>query len=337
MRRIARTSCTSRTDGSCRASPSPPWTPASPVLWTHVDFLWTCRGGKLLDARAHPCGAKPGAACASCYDDIDAERALVRQVREELVGAMARGVSLHHAPCPFMAEHVVGAGAPRDRVLTAPYGVPASMRAVEKTPSADGRLRLGFIGRWNRIKGLSVLLGAIERLGESAPVALTLYGEREVWNTDTYAMEIEARARRLANVRVAGRLDPSRLADAHRELDALVVPSVWAENSPVTILEALALGTPVVCSDEAGMTNLIRDGANGLVFSSGDAQALAEKLEILARDGDLRTHLRAGARCVRTVEEGRGGIRARILTGAAAGRSLEGEHAPARPAAALRG
>jgi len=62
-------------------------------------------------------------------------------------------------------------------------------------------------------------------------------------------------------------------------LDLLVVPSTWWENSPLTVLEALAAGVPVVGSRTGGLPELIEDGRTGLLVTPGDAAALRTALE----------------------------------------------------------
>jgi glycosyltransferase involved in cell wall biosynthesis len=63
---------------------------------------------------------------------------------------------------------------------------------------------------------------------------------------------------------------------------AVVVPSLWYENQPFSILEAFATGKPVISSDLGGMTELVRDGERGLLVPPGDVQRLAEAMQRMA-------------------------------------------------------
>ena len=67
-------------------------------------------------------------------------------------------------------------------------------------------------------------------------------------------------------------------------IDAVLVPSIWWENSPVVIQEARRNRRPVICSDIGGMAEKVRDGIDGLHFPVGDAAALADLLAGLAAD-----------------------------------------------------
>jgi glycosyltransferase involved in cell wall biosynthesis len=272
-----------------------------PVVGTHVDYLWTCRDSHLLKKDHEACGVSPDVDCRGCNTDLtDTQWPLAHRFRREQFALLAQGYAFHHCPCPLLGEHIRSLGADPRKVEVWPYGIPPRAR-VSKTTSDV--LRLGFIGRWNRMKGIHVLLEAMEMIGADARVRLTLYGEQEVWNNDTYGAEQAERAKRLANVHIAGRFNQQELAEVHREIDVLVTPSIWPENSPVSMLEALALGTPCLCADGAGMTNLVEPETNGLVFRSRDARDLAEKIKQLAAAPELVRKLQAGAKLLRTIEE----------------------------------
>ncbi|MCZ7625573.1 MAG: glycosyltransferase [Candidatus Methylomirabilis sp.] len=73
-----------------------------------------------------------------------------------------------------------------------------------------------------------------------------------------------------------------------------MVPSIWCENSPLTIQEAFLAGIPVVTSDIGGMAELVQDGVNGLLFKVGDPQDLQRVLRRLIAHRGLVEHLREG-------------------------------------------
>lgn len=71
----------------------------------------------------------------------------------------------------------------------------------------------------------------------------------------------------------------------------VVVPSEWYENYPMSVLEAMACGTPVIGAAIGGIPEIVADGKNGLLFPSGDAEALATKIEYLLDHPDLAIHM----------------------------------------------
>jgi glycosyltransferase involved in cell wall biosynthesis len=274
-----------------------------PVVGTHVDFLWTCKDSHLLLPGKEPCTGSSDD-CRNCFPDIpDKDWPWARDNRARLMRLLARGYSRHHCPCELMARHIRAAGAPADSISVFPYGVPDKLACAAEPKAPSSQLRLGFVGRWNRIKGLDVLLAAMKSLANRPNVHLCLYGEQESWSQDSYGQEIAALATRLPNVTVRGRFNPASIADIHKGMDCLVTPSIWPENSPVSILEALALGTPVICADGEGMTNIVRDGHNGLVFRSRDSTHLADRIRSIADAPDLLHRLQANARCLRTIAD----------------------------------
>lgn len=275
-----------------------------PVLATHVDFLWTCRESHRLQFDQSLCDPQTDADCRECYDDLtDSQWELTMAYRKTLGALLTKGYSFHHCPSPVMAEQITRLGADPEKINVWPYGVPDDLKSRRpvKTPSVN--LRLGFIGRWNRIKGIDVLLDAMDLIDKNLPVELYLYGEREVWNKDEYGTREINRARKLPNVTIKGRFMPDQLVEIHSEIDCLVMPSIWPENSPLAILESLALGTPVICSDGEGMTHLINKGQNGFIFQNRNEKELAAIIMNLVGNPDQLRHLQSEAWGLGTISD----------------------------------
>ena len=100
-----------------------------------------------------------------------------------------------------------------------------------------------------------------------------------------------------------GSLDRKGIPEAYKNLDVLVTPSTWYENSPITMSEALACGCPVICSDTAGMTDLVEDGVNGLTFPVGDSAGLASCIRRLFDEPGLLGKLRSQMKPIETTLE----------------------------------
>ncbi len=91
-----------------------------------------------------------------------------------------------------------------------------------------------------------------------------------------------------------GRYQHAELATLISEVDWIVVPSVWWENSPLVIQEAFHFQRPVICSDIGGMAEKVDDGVNGLHFRAGDPVSLARTLRRAADEPRLWEQLREG-------------------------------------------
>jgi len=86
-------------------------------------------------------------------------------------------------------------------------------------------------------------------------------------------------------------LEQKELTELIKNANMTVVPSIWYENMPNSILESFKLGTPVIASKIGSIPELIEHGVNGLLFEPGDHQDLAINLNKLLEDGDLANRL----------------------------------------------
>jgi glycosyltransferase involved in cell wall biosynthesis len=125
---------------------------------------------------------------------------------------------------------------------------------------------------------------------EKAPLlfaeAARLAGLRAIFVGDgPQAAELKAR---YPDASILGWKSPAEVAHLLRNARALVFPSVWYEGQPLTVLEALALGTPVIVSDVCAGRESIEDGVNGRWFRSNDAASLATAMLELADDATAR-------------------------------------------------
>ncbi len=84
------------------------------------------------------------------------------------------------------------------------------------------------------------------------------------------------------------------MLELFRAADASLLSSSW-ENFPHTVVEALAVGTPVIATRTGGVAEVVHDGENGLVVEPGDVDALTEAIERFFADAELQARLRANA------------------------------------------
>ena len=101
-------------------------------------------------------------------------------------------------------------------------------------------------------------------------------------------------------MRFRGRFLRDGLAHVYGQIDVLVVPSIWDENSPLVVHEAFAAGIPVVASNVGGLCEVIADGIDGLLLPAGEPAALAAAIARLVEDPALVERLRTGIRPVRS-------------------------------------
>jgi glycosyltransferase involved in cell wall biosynthesis len=162
------------------------------------------------------------------------------------------------------------------------------------TPVPDRR-RLVSIGRLAEQKGQLVLVEAAAKLArEGADFELVLIGDGPMRQSIEAAIAQHGIGK---HVRLAGWMDSASIRRELLESRALVMPS-FAEGLPVVIMEALALGRPVITTAIAGIPELVRDGANGWLVPAGSSSALSEAMrQVLAADTkELDKMGEAGAR-----------------------------------------
>lgn len=199
-----------------------------------------------------------------------------------------------HVVCPssFLAELVVGWGVPEERVTVLPNPAPP---VPELPPREEMQARLGlprplfvFAGRLTAQKSLGLALRAVAAI-EGA--TLLVVGD----GPDRDELERTARDLGLAErARFLGAQPRERVLEHFRAADAAVLSSSW-ENFPHTVVEALAVGAPVVATAVGGVPEAVEDGVNGLLVPPGDERAFEAALRRVADDDALRARLAAAA------------------------------------------
>jgi len=222
--------------------------------------------------------------------------------RHDLVLDAYAACDLRISPSRFLRSKLLESGRfDPDRFLYSDNGMRTDhIEALAKRPDPQGRIRFGFVGSLVWYKGGETMVRAVAELDESEAVLL-VFGDFKP-DEDEHHAELEALAPP-GKVEFRGRFDNSRLSEVYAEIDVLIVPSVWFENSPITIHEAFLTGTPVLASDIGGMAEFVRDGVDGLHFSVGDASDLARKMGRFVDDPSLLAELSRDWMRVKTLAE----------------------------------
>jgi len=156
---------------------------------------------------------------------------------------------------------------------------------------ASDRFAVGWVGRMTAVKRTDDVLESFRLLrGRGVEATLCLVGD------GPDRPELERRAHELGLMRDTLFLGYQEdVAPLYAAFDALILPS-GNEGTPVSVIEALAAGTPVVATRVGGVPDVVRDGEDGYLVDAGAADELAERLERLARDPELRERLGAAGR-----------------------------------------
>jgi glycosyltransferase involved in cell wall biosynthesis len=218
--------------------------------------------------------------------------AFFRQVERTL----ARLSDVLVAVSPEVRDELVALGvAPQEKFAVIRLGIPLVERLGDPTADLDYRrlygiprdaFVVGWVGRMTGVKDtastLEILRATRER-GVEAVLCLVGDGpERD---------DLEQAARDLGIARSCFFVGYQEdVAGYYRLFDAFLLPSV-TEGTPVSAIEALASGTPVVANRVGGVPDVVRDGLDGFLVEPGDVEAAAERLATLAGDPALRARL----------------------------------------------
>jgi glycosyltransferase involved in cell wall biosynthesis len=184
------------------------------------------------------------------------------------------------APSRFMRDAVVRRFG-EDKVVHIPNGIDVS----RIDPSDEDEGYVLFLGRLSKEKGVETLLRA--HALDNATWHLVVAGTGPL---------LDQLRTRYPLAEFAGHLSGDALKARIRGASLVVVPSEWHENSPISILEAMAYAKPVVASRIGGVPELIRDGTTGLLFEPKDTRTLSSHIKVLLGDAELRVRLGREAR-----------------------------------------
>ncbi len=184
-------------------------------------------------------------------------------------------VDLFVAPSPSIASEFERLGIERSKIRVSNYGfVP-----MHRRPSNPrrGPLRIGYAGTLVWHKGLHVLLEAVRHL-RTGTFELNVFGSLDT--SPDYCHQLLVLAAGLP-VRFMGAFERERTAEVYAQMDVLVVPSLWLENSPLVIHEAFMAGVPVVGARIGGIPDLVKDGEYGLLYDPASPAELTAALQNL--------------------------------------------------------
>jgi colanic acid/amylovoran biosynthesis glycosyltransferase len=222
---------------------------------------------------------------------------LVPRVYARRLAALQREAALFVCVSEFVRDRLLARGFPAEKLEVIHQGVEAQATAPAEPEAAADRYVL-FVGRFVEKKGVSHLIEAMRLLESRGDTTrLVLIGDGPL------GQQLRDEARGLKRVTFLGWLPNAEVRRRMRGAVALCVPSVTAregdsEGLPTVIFEAMAEGVPVVGSQHAGIAEAVEHDRTGLIVPEGNPPALADALERLIGDQELRRRLGAAARVV---------------------------------------
>lgn len=308
-----------------------------PTVFTATDFWLICPDSQLLRWNSTLCdGPNNIADCLRCYTHLSKRawkyRGLMKSLPDKVLKRLVKAsvqlgsksiwqfrvlkaanfraewnrkifnsVGVFIAPSKFLESMFLQNGLTNPNRVHIPFGVrtPLLQSSCQKTHCPD--LRFGFIGTVSKHKGLHILIEAFKGLEKSEPVKLKVYGNLEF--DPPYGRKIRRQAADDPRIEFAGTFPHEKMSEVLRDIDVLIVPSTWYENTPLVIYAALAMETPVICTNLGGMAEVVEHGKNGLTFEVGNVQALRARMENLLKDRQWLARLRPDRSKIHTIQD----------------------------------
>jgi glycosyltransferase involved in cell wall biosynthesis len=287
-----------------------------PIVVSLTDYWWLCHRINLIRTNGERCDGPAAVECARCANELYRRFRLPANAVPPLanalwslageVPALAGPLGVHDqaeqlrmkitalnradaliAPSHFLAQTYIRHGGNPARIKIWRQGVNMSLCPL-RTSSSE--LRFRYFGQIKHHKGVHTLIKAWGQLGGLHARNLRLYGSDR--GEESYGARLREQSHRLSNLSWCQPVSHAEVWQTLAQTDVLVIPSRWNENSPNVILEAQAMGVPVIGTNLGGIAELVRHGENGLLFAPDDADDLATQMQRLLDEPGLLASLR---------------------------------------------
>lgn len=244
-----------------------------PYIMTLTDYWMKCTFGISLDSQGNR--ARTFNDCKKWCCKRFGEKFLndrIEQARKILHDA--HGV---YSPSQFLADIFMGAYT--DTVVdVVPHGIDQSnLTKSDKQYTTDSSITFFYGGGIQFHKGIQVLVEAFTQT-TAQNIKLVVYGS----GSQKYMKMLEDLACVDTRVEIKGVFDAEEVSSVFKEVDVAIVPSIWWENYPLIIHEALVSSVPIIASNIGGMAEKVKDGKTGFTFEVGDASSLAQVMQSIA-------------------------------------------------------
>ena len=258
-----------------------------PVIYTIHDFWLHCVKGQLIDKNNNRCSGPSPQKCHECspyYTSVNRVASKLEHMKN-----IMNFINVFLVPSHTVRNFFISQGIPKNKLIYSKYGFNNDFIQFRKRSYKNScKVRFGFMGRIIPTKGIHVLVKAFEKID----VELLVYGD----------VGIQKRFLEKSNIIFKGGYDNQNLNEIFDNIDVLIVPSIWLENSPLVIQEAFLAGVPVITSDIGGMKELVKEGVNGYLFSVGDPNALKKIVLNIHQNPEILNKLNISKSDVRTID-----------------------------------
>ncbi len=245
-----------------------------PYLLTLTDFFLLCPKFTLMTSSNSLCaGPEHGSACNQLCGEIP--NAAIRR-RLEIASEFLRQAHRVIAPSRFLGEMFRKEHGDLN-LREIGYGISYSRirRNLRRYQPGD-KLTFFYGGSFIRHKGVHILAQAFKWVKGDA--------ELKIYGSGQYEYALKQAAENDPRIELCGVFSADQIGDVLGQVDVAIVPSIWYENTPIILLEALASNVPAVVTDLGGMTEVVKNGVSGRTFPIGDVHQLRDILQSLIQN-----------------------------------------------------
>ena len=273
-----------------------------PIVFTLHDFWLMCPRGQFLTrgiGKEHNfqlCSGQEDRKCASdCYrvyfsgseqdeaPDIENWSSWTHKRMIE-TKAIIDKVDLFLAPSNYLRNRFVNEFAvPENKIIYLDYGFPTEYLTQTENLKEKTNFTFGYIGTHITSKGVNQLIDAFREIEE--PATLKIYGRHNGQSTN--ALKLLAATSKNKIEFVGEYINHNLANDVFSNVDCIVVPSIWAENSPLVIHEAQSCKVPVITADFGGMKEYVQHKVNGLLYEHRNTNSLKKQLRFAIANPNL--------------------------------------------------
>jgi glycosyltransferase involved in cell wall biosynthesis len=259
------------------------------IYMTLHEFMAICsnNGQMIKTGNFKLCSRESLDDCQRCFPDRTVEDFWLRKHRFQKYFTLVDGFV---SPSEFLRERYIQWGINPEKIVVIENGQapeePLEPRALE---GRGTRNRFGFFGQINPFKGLDVILKALHAMSpvERRKIVVEVHGANLEFQTPEFRQSVESLREPLIKQGVlqwVGPYQPHEIRARMSNVDWVVIPSIWWENSPMVIQEAFVAGKPVICSDIGGMAEKVTPGVNGLHVAAGSVVSWQNVLQKATKD-----------------------------------------------------
>lgn len=165
-------------------------------------------------------------------------------------------VDAFHVLCDWSQQVLCRNEVPESKLHLIRAAGPKPLPPKQRHPMEDGVLRCVYWGRCAEVKGIHIIIGAVQNLPTHLPIEVSFYGPH--WD-NSYGQAMQCQIAHDHRFIIHGNCSKEKLLPKLQQYDVALVPSTWLETGPLTVLEAFAAGIPVIGSDLGGIRELLQN------------------------------------------------------------------------------